>query len=200
MKKFAALVAVAVLAMVLAGCASSASSSAASGSSSAGSSEAASTSGESSTASSSEASVGMPNPWSDAATAQEAGEGAGFADGFTVPDQLPVGDIEWIDVTYKYMTGMAQADYEAGAVAGCVRKGQGVSGQEFTGDYNVYEHTWTVEADGIEVTCSGHEEGKTNLGEWSADGYSYAVYMEGLGGENVGVTDAEMVNVVASVK
>lgn len=196
MKKVAALAAVAVLAMVLAGCASSASSSAASGSSSSGSSEAASASG----ASSGEASASIANPWSDAASAQEAGEDAGFADGFTVPEQLPVGDIEWIDVTYKYMAGTAQADYEAGAVAGCVRKGQGVSGQEFTGDYNVYEHTWKVEVDGVEVACSGHEEGKANLGEWSADGYSYAVYLNGLGGENVGVTDADMANVVASVK
>ena len=144
--------------------------------------------------------MGVPNPWSEAATAQEAGEGAGFADGFTVPEQLPIDGIEWIDVTYKYMAGTAQADYEAGAVAGCVRKGQGVSGQEFTGDYNVYEHTWTVDAGGIEVTCSGHEEGKANLGEWSANGYSYAVYLNGLGGGNVGVTEADMANVVASVK
>jgi hypothetical protein len=143
--------------------------------------------------------VGMPNPWSDAASAEEAGQGA-FGDTFSVPESLPVGDVDWIGVTYSYMDGIAQADYEAGAVMATVRKGKDVSGEMLHGVYEKFDADWTVVCGDIDVACQGYELDFANLMEWSADGYNYSVYIVGTGGENFGVGVADVPNVVASIK
>ena len=146
-----------------------------------------------------EASAGIANPWTDAADAAAAAKGAGF-DGFDVPDQLPIGDSNWIGVTFKSMKGIAEADYEGGATMAHVRKGQGVSGEALHGVYDEFTEVWTANANGIEVKCNGTEKGVANLIEWSADGYSYSVYCIGTGGENYGMAEADIANVVASIK
>ena len=141
----------------------------------------------------------MANPWNKAATAEEAAKGAGL-DGFTVPAELTIGTVEAKDPAFTYMEGIAQAEYNAGAVGFMVRKGKGVNGQEFTGDYNNYAETWVQDAYGTQVECSGKEKGKANLATWQADGYVYALYCVGLGGENYGIPEAELAGIVAAVK
>lgn len=207
-KKIAVAALVFCVSAVLFGCGgsqqsnSAASSSAASSSASSASSASseASSSAESSSASSESAQQeGIPNPWHEAATAEEAGQGA-FGDTFVVPEKLPVGEVVWMAPTFSYMEDLAQADYEAGAVQACVRKGKARSGIMLHGVYDEFKLTWTTDVNGMEVTCNGNDEGIANLIEWCSDGYGFSVYMIGLGGENYGVTDADLAALVESIK
>ncbi|MBQ6394995.1 MAG: hypothetical protein IJH87_01420, partial [Atopobiaceae bacterium] len=50
----------------------------------------------------SEEMVGMANPWSEAATAEEAGEGAGL-DEFPAPDEFTIGGVVFGDPVFSYM-------------------------------------------------------------------------------------------------
>lgn len=189
MKKWLAIMAAAALALALAGCGQ-------------GNSASSSTAEEKS--SSTEASAGIPNPWSDAATAEEAGKGAGF-EGFTVPDALPVGDVEWAAPAFSFMEGIAQADYDAAAAQAIVRKGSAdFTGEMLHGVYETFEITWThpckVGSDTIEVTCNGYEKGTASLMEWSANGYNYSVYIANLDSEIFGIAEADMADVVASIQ
>lgn len=143
--------------------------------------------------------VNMANPWSEATTADEAGVGA-FEDAFEVPDDLGLGDIAWFAPRFRYMEGIAEADYEGGAVEAWVRKGKGLSGSDLHGVYTEFELTWTEDVDGMTVSCSGHEEGIANLLEWSDGDYGYTVYLIGLGGENYGVHEEDIADLVSAIK
>jgi len=184
MNKLAIVVAAAAMVLALAGCASNAASGAASSASS---------------SSARAASVGLANPWTKVATAEEAAKGAGL-DGFTVPAEVVIGDVTAKDPAFSCMEGIAQADYSAGAVGFTVRKGKGVSGQAFTGDYNNYAETWVQDVYGTEVECSGKEKGVANLATWQANGFVYALYCIGLSGEDFGIPEAGLADIVVSVK
>ena len=145
--------------------------------------------------------VGMANPWSDVATAEEAGAGA-FGDTFEVPETLSIGDIPWQPATFRYMDGIAEADYEGGAVEAWVRKGKDVSCEMLHG---VYEdpaqpwHTWTVDVNGTEVSCLGYEQDVANVMEWTDGTYNFSVFVTGLGGENYGVVGDDIAETVSSI-
>ena len=218
------ILAAAILAMALAGCASSSSSSAsassastsaasasasaasasasdasASASAAAASSSASAASGEASSA----ASAGMANPWTEAASADEAAKGAGL-DSFDVPEALPVGDTQWMAPTFTYMNDIAQAHWDAGAADAYARKSKNLSGRELSGDYNSYgfEAITEITIDGtkVDVTVSGPDDDVANLMEWSFGGYSYVVGCRGLGGENYGIHYDDYEKVVTSIR
>ena len=188
MRKLAIVAVAAILAMALAGCASSSSSSAASSSAS-----------DASSSAESSASVGIPNPWSEAADAAAAAEGAGLNQ-FTVPESATINDVEFASPTFRYMEGIAQADYEAPAAEFTIRKGKGVEGTEFTGDYNDYPEKTEQDIRGIQVACYGYEADTYNLVTWKADDYSYCMYCNGLGGENFGIPAIMLGELVVAIK
>ena len=153
-----------------------------SGGSSSSSGSSASSSSASSAASSSQAS--LANPWSQAASAQEAAQGAGvgtFGTGF---------ETEYADlgkpftVTYQYMDGIAEARVEFPASQVVVRKGVASKGDDISGDYNSYAHTWTEDFDGVPVTCQGNRQGDATKATWSDGTYSYSTDVRGLGGDS----------------
>ena len=114
----------------------------------------------------------MANPWTSAESGEEAGKGA-FDDVFAVPEDLALGDIEWKAPKFSYMEGIV---------------------------YNEFEVSWTTDVDGVQVSCSGHEEGVANLLEWNVGNYGYTAYVIGLGGENYGVDAADISGLVSSIK
>lgn len=126
--------------------------------------------------------VGMPNPWSEAASAEEAAQGAGLTD-FSVPAdvELTVGPVT--EVSYRYMDGIAEATIMYPASQATIRKGIVPEGEDISGDYNEYANTWTQNIKGLEVTCSGNREGAATKTVWSVDGISYSINALGLGGD-----------------
>lgn len=189
MKKWVGLFAVAVLAsslIALAGCASSSGSSGASSTASTDASAAGQSasveSASSETASS--ASAELANPWSNAATAEEAAKGAGL-DAFALPEGAIADMGEPFEITYRYMDGMAEARYEFPAAALTVRTATIATDEssDISGDYNVYAHEWTEYIDNIPVACAGNREGESIKTYWGDEGAAHSIVAEGLGGD-----------------
>lgn len=196
MKKLAIVAVAAVLAMALAGCASGGSSAASSAAS--GSSASVSAASESSASAESSASVGMANPWSEAIDANAAAEGAGLVK-FIVPSSVDIDNIVFENPTFTYMENVAQADYVNGTADFTIRKGQGVTGVEFHGDYNEYAKTWTQNIEGKEVMCYGNQDGVSNLATWEAFDCSYAIYCHDSEDDTIGIPDAVIAHVVSEI-
>lgn len=162
----------------------------------------------SSSASSSSVSSAVPssqaslaNPWSAASSAQEAAQGAGVGSfGVTA-------DIEYLDlgkpfqVTYQYMDGIAEAKVDFGASEVIVRKGLASKGDDISGDYNTYAHTWTEDIDGISVECQGNRQGDAMKATWSNGDYRYSTITHGLGGDvDFGLNRDRLAVFVATLK
>ncbi len=111
--------------------------------------------------------TGLANPWSDAATAQEAAAGAGL-EGFTPPEYLNclAGDYT---VTYRYMEGLAEAVYTDGTNTLVVRKGVGE--EDISGDYNSYAETRTVVWKALSIQCAGNN-GQIKKANWYFGGFA----------------------------
>ena len=137
--------------------------------------------------------------WKDSKNMEEAGEAAGFTNGFTLPDLLPIGDYKWSEPTFTYMENVAEANYDGGEACACVRKGEGVPLKDLSADLNDYKFDWTQDCDGIEVTCHGYEEGIANFLEWTRDDCSYDVWCVSTSEDNIGMNEEEVAAMVAGV-
>ena len=146
---------------------------------------------------------GEQTNWIEAATAEEAVQGAGID---AVADMngtvISLGELGTMgDVTYKYMDGAVQVSCPAAAVEMFVIKAKAstVNG-DASFDAAEYAHEWTQDVDGQEVTCFGNREGEATKTIWTAGDYSYAVLAYGAGGDDdygLGAEDvAIMVNAV----
>lgn len=121
--------------------------------------------------------VGMPNPWHSAESAEEAARGAGL-DSFEIPEgsSISLGEIK--DVKYRCMEGIADADFTIGAVRITIRKGfasAAVEEGDISGDYNEYKYSWTRTINGLEVNCFGNREGEAAKTIWTVDDYDFAI-------------------------
>ena len=127
------------------------------------------------------ASVGMANPWTEVETAEAAADGAGVGY-FMVPEEnmeTSVGPVNWYG--FSCMEGIAEADGAIGVAELTVRKGLKQDGEDVSGDYTEYASTWTVEADGWQVTCFGNEAGRAMKAIWLSDNFSYSIMVRGQG-------------------
>ena len=127
----------------------------------------------------------MANPWSDAASAEEAARGAGL-DAFPLPT-AEIADLgKPFDVTYRYMDGMAEARFEfpASAVTARTAKSDGSESSDISGDYTKYAHEWTEYIDNVPIACAGNREGDSTKTYWRTDdGLAHSLVAEGLGGD-----------------
>ena len=142
---------------------------------------------------------GSLNPWHDAATADEAADGAGVGY-FTVPENGTEVTGGRIDFTgFRYMKNLAEADGAVGAAELTVRKGLKQDSEDVSGDYTAYPYAWTQEVDGWEVYCLGNEDGKMMKAIWLSDNFSYSIVIRGQGdlAESYGV-DADAVAALVS--
>ena len=123
----------------------------------------------------------MPNPWSDAASAAEAAQGAGLSS-FSVPDAgigLTIGNLG--DWTFSYADGMAQAKTTAGDVQITIRKAVLAGDGDISGDYNAYEVEWPLTLKGLTVNCAGHSQDAANKVLWTAHDDAYCILADGAG-------------------
>lgn len=121
--------------------------------------------------------VGMPNPWRTAESAEDAARGAGL-DSFGSPEgsSISLGEIK--DVKYRCMEGIADADFTIGAVRITIRKGlasAAVEEGDISGDYNEYKYNWPRTINGLDVSCFGNREGEAAKTIWTVDDYDFAI-------------------------
>ena len=152
-----------------------------------------------------EAAEGGHTNWTQAATAEEAAEGAGID---VLADlngtQTTLGVLgEMGAITYRYMDGVAQIFCPAAAVDMSVIKGKipcGVDG-DVSLDSTAYTFEWTQDVDGQEVKCFGNREGEATKTIWTAGDYNYAVVAYGAGGDDdFGLSAEDVVTMVNAVK
>lgn len=144
----------------------------------------------------------MANPWSSAATADEAAKGAGL-DGFAVASESePLSFGSPYSWQYQYMEGIAEANGGAGAGVLTIRKGIYAGDGDISGDYNTYAHSWTMDVDGVQVSCSGNEEGKTSKALWVKGDNAYSMLVRGQGDEanSFGLDEADVKLLVNTTK
>ena len=125
--------------------------------------------------------AGMANPWTEAADADEAADGAGVGY-FMVPEEnaeTTGGQVNWYG--FQYMEGIAEADGGIGSAELTVRKGLKQNTADVSGDYTEYAFEWTQEAEGWQVSCFGNEEGRAMKAIWLSDNFSYSIVMRGQG-------------------
>ncbi len=125
--------------------------------------------------------VGLANPWTDVAGADEAAEGAGVGY-FTVPDSgTKVGNDTLNLTAFRCMTGIAEADGTLGSAELTIRKGLKQDSTDVSGDYTAYAQEWTLENDGVQIRCFGAENGKVLKAVWVTDNFSYSIVLGGAG-------------------
>ena len=201
MKRLAGVVAAVVLAgalVALAGCSASSSSSAASASASAASASASAASASASAAAASASATApsasaasasseaaeLANPWHDAASAEEAAQGAGL-EAFPVPEG-EIADLGPIyEVEYRYMDGMAEARLQLAASVVTVRTAKIAEGDFFdiSGDYNTYAYEWTEYIANTPIACAGNREGDSIKTYWGEDNIAHSIVAQGGGGD-----------------
>ena len=145
----------------------------------------------------------VANPWTECETADEAAEGANV-ESFNVEDieisLSPAGPY-----TYRYMKGMAEAEFPAAAVEMTVRKADSsqvdFGDSDCSGDYNEYKYNWTYDIDGMEVWCYGNRKGEATKTAWNGEKYSFAVLAYGAGGDDdYGLPEEDVKAIVKTLK
>lgn len=119
--------------------------------------------------------VGIANPWSDVASADEAADGAGVGY-FQVPadgTEVDGSSLSWN--AYRFMEHVAEAQGALGTAELTVRKGLNQDTEDVSGDYTEYAKSWDIEADGWTVHCFGNEEGQASKAIWISDNFSYGI-------------------------
>ena len=166
--------------ILMAGCSGSAG-----GSSSAASSTAAASSAVSSAASSASSSavpsssaaggqmMGVPNPWIDCKTLEEAAKISGFP--MEAPDKVNGYTITLIQAVNKNMMQVFYTDkpIEAEGVKRTIIR-KGVGKEDISGDYNKYEKEEKVTV-GNQTVVMKSSSGKVHNITWGIEGYSFAI-------------------------
>lgn len=132
--------------------------------------------------------IGMPNPFTDHDTLEEAEKQAGFS--IQVPEKIGGGSAsvfrnfsqELLEVIYY------QGDQEIARV----RKGTGL--EDISGDYRNYSEVKIEALEGREVTFKG-DDGKVLLAIWNDGTYAYSMSVEGAG-----ISQEEMATLVKGIQ
>ena len=148
--------------------------------------------GETVTVQPSEDFVGMPNPFTDNATLEEAEEYAGFSPmaelsqvlGFSVPE---VKNIPFEVTSTVYTNGwneFAQVEYQGKSQDEAVLFRKARRTDDISGDYNTYSDVKKVTVKEVSVTLKG-DDGQYNQAIWQQDGFAYSLNYEPGGSEDM---------------
>ena len=143
----------------------------------------------------SEGFVGMANPWSEAASAAEAAQGAGL-DSFTIPEVFSCFSDE-PTAAFLYMDGMAEAILDAGDDHLLLRKGTG--SVDISGDYNMYPEERDINWKGLAIHCRG-DEGMVRTAWWSFGGNAFSLSFNTDDTTLPGLTDDQVTSLVNQIQ
>jgi hypothetical protein len=128
--------------------------------------------------------VGMPNPWSDVASLEEAAAGAGI-DGFSIPEgaEISLGEVKLTQE--RCMKEIDEEVVEYPAVEMTIRKGNSSVAEngDISGDYGEYANTWEQNIKGLVVTCFGNRKGEATKTIWQVDDTCFSITAYGMGGD-----------------
>ncbi len=140
--------------------------------------------------------TGMINPWSEAATAEEAAQGAGL-DLFVLPEVLVCFPGGAPDPVLRYMEGLAEAVYTDGTNTLVLRKG--VGDEDVSGDYNSYPETWETNWKGLMIQCAG-DSGQARRANWYFGGNAYSLTFNVGAEELPGLEEHEVTSIVNQIQ
>ena len=144
--------------------------------------------------------VEAPEPtWKSAGSASEAAKGAGIGS-FSVMDSVTIGDNTFTKPSFSYMSGIAQAIYDAPACRVVIRKGYGPAGTVIPGELPSFSQQWSQNFKGLNITCNGNAQDKATYIEWYVDEEAYSAYYEGLGGETMTMSPDDVSSIVAGIQ
>ena len=145
----------------------------------------------------------IANPWSEAATLEEAVKGAGL-DSFSFEEGITLSLGEVRTETYRYMDGIVDIVAPVAAVDMTIRKGHidaAAEEEDISGDYTEYKHEWTQNINGVEVKCFGNRDGEATKTIWTSGDYCYAILAFGAGGdEDFGLSADDLTALVNVIK
>ena len=128
-------------------------------------------------------SVGMPNPWTQTDSFNEAAEVSGVAIHLPEQTDLPQ-NMELL--YYRAVPGTFEADYSDGNEKLMIRASLDDEGYILSGDYNTYTREWEEAFDGVAVNCLG-DGTHINVAVFKVGDTAYAVTMA-CGREGAGFT------------
>lgn len=148
---------------------------------------------EESTALSEEENTGMPNPFIDCDTLEDAADIAGFT--MEAPDSLEGYDNKLIqavkDDMIQVMFYNGNLDTDEDLVRVILRKGTG--DEDISGDYNEYSETEEVDVEGRSVTLKGEEDG-VYTATWTDQDYSFAISFDEPADKDIAIETAKSMN------
>ncbi len=130
--------------------------------------------------------VGMPNPFVEYDTVEEAMKHISFT--VTVPETIE----GYTEKNISVMNGeMIQVVYSKDDQEICIRKQAGEG--DISGDYNTYDEEQEMEVDGAAVTLRGND-GTIRNAIWSVGGYAFSLYTD------KGFTKEAAADLIAQIK
>ena len=115
--------------------------------------------------------IGLPNPWTETESLEEAIRISGIAFDPPAAEALPEGMELFF---YRAMPGTIEADYSNGEDELTIRASMDENGYCLAGDYNTYSHEWQENIKGLNIDCLG--DGKNaNVAVFSAGDLAFAL-------------------------
>lgn len=142
--------------------------------------------------------AGMANPWTEAASAEQAAQNAGI-DSFTLPDSIDLAGQTFSNASFISMSGMAEATLDGPTAQLVIRKGGQSEEPDISGDYNEYAAEWTQMVDGLRVTCYGAQEDAAAKLIWSSDIYAFSAVYYPLDPDGSGLSTDDVNALVSAV-
>ena len=139
--------------------------------------------------------VGMPNPWTETDSLEEAAAVSGVAFVPPADESLPDG---MAFTCYRAMVGTIEANYSDGQEKLMIRASSDTEGYQLSGDYNSYSGEWQEELDGVTVDCLGDGK-KINVAVFKIGDVAYAVDMAS-GKEGEGLTPDALRNLMTGMQ
>ena len=138
--------------------------------------------------------IGLPNPWVETDSLEEAIRISGVDVNLPAAESLP----QNMKLThYRAVPGTLEADYSNGEEKLMFRASVDDDGYNLSGDYNTYSQAWRLNVGDCEVDCLGNGEIINIALFWNGD-KAYALTMA-CGKEGTGLTADEMAGFVAAV-
>ena len=139
-------------------------------------------------------SFGMPNPWTQTDSFDEAAEVSGVVLHLPGEADLPKG---MKLLYYRAVPGTLEADYSDENEDLMIRASLDEEGYILSGDYNTYTREWKEDCGGVTVDCLG-DGARVNVAMFEDGDMAYAVTMA-CGREGAGLTANELGMLVAAI-